>query len=233
MLRTSNILEKKEKPFGKHGSCLGSGLAEPAVKKVVMLLLVIMAPVLVSGCPSSSSGIELPQAKAYRIVDEGNLASEKEDRTVGLWFIYSDDATGFEEYAQTAIQAARDLYHMYKRDFTSVMLIASDVVKVSYATASYAADGKGALGMTGAAPAVHWYWKVQAADRQLSRQELAIAELWSQKQADFPSKDPLSSSTYDVQALRHYVADTLRIPYADVQCPQLPMKEYEYHDFVE
>ncbi|MBA7689301.1 hypothetical protein ES703_97807 [subsurface metagenome] len=191
-----------------------------------------MVPLLVSGCPSSSSGIELPQAKAYRIVGEGNLANEKEDRTVGLWFIYSDNATGFEEYAQTAIQAARDLYHMYKRDFTSVMLIASDVVKVSYATASYAADGKGALGMTGSAPAVQWYWKVQAADRQLARQELAIAELWSQKQADFPSKDLLSSSTYDVQALRHYVADILLIHYAEVQWPQLPMKEYENHDFL-
>ena len=230
MLRTRNMLEKKKKPFGKHRPCLRSGLGAPAVKKVVVLLLVIMAPLLVSGCPSSSSGIELPQARAYRIVGEGNLASEKEDRTVGLWFIYSDNATGFEEYAQTAIQAARDLYHMYKRDFTSVMLVASDVVKVPYATASYAADGKGALGMTGSAPAVQWYWKVQAADRQLTEQELAIAELWSEKQPDFPSKNPLSSSSYDVEALRQYIADALDIPYADVQLPELHMTEYEFDE---
>lgn len=70
--------------------------------------------------------IKLSHAKPYRIISEGSLANEKEDRTVGLWFITSNSAAGFDEYAQTAIQAVCDLYHRYGRDFTSVMLVASE-----------------------------------------------------------------------------------------------------------
>jgi hypothetical protein len=82
--------------------------------------------------------------------------------------------------------------------------------------------------MTGSNPAVDWYWKVQATERQLTDHELAIAELWSEKQPEFPSKNPLSSSSYDVEALRQYLADTLDIPYSDIQLPELHMMEYEF-----
>jgi len=206
-----------------------------------ILALIIFTLVLSVGCktqeiePSPSGNAdatELSHAKPYLVLGEGNIVNEKEDRTVGLWFIVAEDATGYEEYAQTAIQAVRDLYRLYERDYTSVLLIPNDKLEYAayYAHASYAADGKGALGMTGSAPAKEMYWKVRAADRQFTEQELAIAELWFEKIPDFPSKDPLSSLSYNEAALRQYVADTLNIPYAEVIFPQINYKEYEYDE---
>jgi len=200
------------------------------MKNAIILLIMIIGLILYSGCTSPETGTELKHAKPYRIIGEGNLANEEENRTGGLWYITSDEATGFEEYAQTAIQAVCYLYYRHGRDHTSVMLIASDTVKTPYATASYAADGKGALGMTGSAPAYEMYWRVQATDRKLMEQELAIAELWSEKQLDFPSKNPLSSLSYDEEALRQYIADALDIPYNEVKPPELPMEDYEFDE---
>lgn len=201
-----------------------------STRKVNIFLFLTMVLILYNGCLASHTDIKLKHAKPYRIVGEGNISNEQKDRTVGLWFIKSDEASGFDEYAQTAIQAVRDLYHLYGRDFTSVMLITSDRVQIPYATASYAADGKGALGMTGSAPAVEWYWKAQATNQQLTEQELAIAELWSEKMIDFPSKNPISSLSYDDEALRQYIADTLDIPYSDVNLPERHMTEYKYDE---
>src|SRR4030042_4891065 len=206
-----------------------------------ILALIIVTPFLSVGCktqamesePSwTTPTTEMSHAKPYLVLGEGNIANEKEDRTVGLWFIVSEDATGYEDYAQTAIQAVRDLYRLYERDFTSVLLIPNYKLEyaVSYAPASYAADGKGALGMTGSAPAKEIYWKVQATAQPLTEQELAIAELWWEKIPDFPSKNPISSLSYDEEALRQYVAETLNIPYAKVNFPQINKSEYEYDE---
>ena len=204
--------------------------------------LIIFTLVLGIGCetqdsdtvtepPEYTQASELSQAKPYRVTGEGNVACDLPDRKVGLWFIVSEEATSFEAYAQTAIQAVRDLYRLYGRDRTSVLLVPDDKLRgMYYAQASYAADGKGALCMTGSAPAVEMYWKVRAADRQFTVQELAIAELWSEKIPDFPSKDPWSSLSYDEDALRHYVADTLNISYDEVSLTQIDYREYEYDE---
>lgn len=205
------------------------------------MTLTIFTLVLCVGCkaqekepePSGNTHTtELSHARPYLVLGEGNIVNEKEDRMVGLWFIVSEGATTYEEYAQTAIQAVRDLYHLYERDYTSVLLIPNDKLEyaLSYAHASYAADGKGALGMTGSAPAKEMYWKVRATGHPLTGQELAIAELWFEKMPDFPSKNPLSSLSYDEEALRQYVADSLNISNAEVNLPQISYKEYEYDE---
>jgi hypothetical protein len=208
-----------------------------------VLALTIITLVLSVGCKMQAPEIEtepsgnadtteLSHAKTYQVLGEGNIANEEEDRTVGLWFIVSEDATSYEEYAQTAIQAVRDLYRLYERDFTSVLLIPNAKLEYAlyYAQANYAADGKGALGMTGSVPAKEMYWRVQAANQPLTEQELAIAELWFEKIPDFPSKDPLSSLSYDEEALRQYVADALNISYDEVSFPQIDYLEYEYDE---
>jgi hypothetical protein len=174
----------------------------------------------------SQEAVRLDQARPYLIVSEGNLANEDPCRSVGLWLITSKDASSFKEYAQTAVQAVIDLYNLYKRDYTSVILIPRDGVEIAYAQANFAADGKGAAGMTGSAPAVEHYWKIWASDRELNEQELTVAELWFAKQQDFPEQNPLSSLSYDAEALRQYIADTLNIPYDEVQMPELKMLEY-------
>jgi hypothetical protein len=211
----------------------------------VVLALTIITLVLSVGCKTQAPEIEtepsgnadtteLSHAKKYQVLGEGNIANEKEDRTVGLWFIVSEDATSYEEYAQTAIQAVCDLYRLYERDFTSVLLIPNAKLEYAlyYAQANYAADGKGALGMTGSASANEGYWKVRATDQPLTEQELAIAELWFEKIPDFPSKDPLSSLSYDEEALRQYVADALNISYDEVSFPQIDYLEYEYDEML-
>jgi ligand-binding sensor domain-containing protein len=173
---------------------------------------------------------DLEYALPYCVVSEGNLGNEDPSRSVGLWFITSESASCFEEYAETSIQAVRDLYSQYGRDYTSVMLIPSEHMKYSgvrYASASFAADGKGAAGMTGSAPAKKMYWKVRAADRQLNELELSIAELWQAKQQDFPQHDILSSLSYDSEALRYYISGELNIPYEEAQMPELVMHEYK------
>ena len=172
---------------------------------------------------------DLEHALPYYVVSEGNVANEDTSRSVGLWFITSESASCFEEYAETAIQAVRDLYSQYDRDFTGVLLLPSDKLEyagVRYAQANFAADGKGAAGMTGSAPAKEMYWRVRAADRQLSELELSVSELWQAKQQYFPQHDIASSLSYDAEALRHYISIELNIPYEEVQMPRLEMRDY-------
>jgi hypothetical protein len=199
-----------------------------------MLIPIIIYLSLTIGCGPSEDEqtIGLNHAKPYTVLGEGSLANDLPERTVGLWFITAAEADTFGEYAQTAIQAVRDLYRLYERDFTSVLLIPNDELEYAlyYAQAFYAADGKGSLGMTGSVTAKEKYWFVRATDRPLTEQELAIAELWWAKIPDFPNNDPISSLSYDEEALRQYVADTLNIPYAEVIFPQIDYTEYEYDE---
>jgi hypothetical protein len=174
-----------------------------------------------------SSPNEETGAKPYLVLSEGNLANEDISRSVGLWFITSAESSSFEEYALTATRAVLDLYYYYRRDFTSVLLVPEDGVRIPYAQANFAADGRGAAGMTGSAPAKEMYWKIWATiDPPLSEQELNIARLWAEKERDFPSRNPLSSLSYDSEALRQYISETLGIPYDEVQMPDLEMREY-------
>lgn len=172
----------------------------------------------------------LAHAKPYVVVGEGNLVNEEPTRSAALWFVTANDADGYEEYAQTALLAAIDLYLMYGNNFTSVLLIPNEEVEyaASYANASYAADGRGAWGMTGSAPAKPMYWHARAMDDvPYNVQELAVIALRQEKMFDFPNKDPLSSLSYDEPALRHYVAETLQIPYSETEVRQLNTRDYK------
>ena len=163
----------------------------------------------------TSLDMNLPHAKPYEILYEGNVANDNKDRSAGIWFITSGEASSYEERAQTAILAVSNLRRACGRIFTSVSLVAGDDVRIDYAQASYASDGKGALGMTGSVQAHEAYWTVRAANRQLTEREYAIAKIWNEKELDFPSTDMFSSSSYDVAALQKYVADTMGIPIED------------------
>jgi hypothetical protein len=203
------------------------------MQKAILILILITLSLAIGCGPSGNAQTSgLSHAKPYLVLGEGNLANEKEDRSVGLWFIVAEDANGYEEYAQTAIQAVCDLYSLYGRDFTAVDLVPNDKLEYAtdYAQASYAADGKGALGMTGDVPAKEMYWRVRATDHPLNEQELAIAELWFEKIPDFPSKNPASSLFYDEAALRQYVADTLGISYDEAVYPVISYQDYEYDE---
>ena len=194
----------------------------------------LMGFVFCIGCTSSDSSNDISNAKPYEIVmSQENTIKEVGNRTMGHWVIIAHEAATPQEFAQIAIKAVRDLYQIYQKDFTGVLLVPSAKSKFSgvrYADASYAADGKGPLGMTGSAPAIEGYWKVWIADRLLTETELAITEEWIEKQQDFPSTDWASSLSYDEVQLREYIAETLDIPYSEVHLPQLKMTEYEVDD---
>jgi len=195
---------------------------------ITLVTLILLTSGACAGMPTSQDTFRLDHAKPYLVMSERHLSNEDPSRSVGLWLITSKGASGFEEYAQTAIQAALDLYDFYRRDFTSVMLIPRKGVEIAYAQANYSADGRGPAGMTGSAPATPSYWKTWVCiDCQLTEQELAIAELWASKIEDFPQKNPLSSMSYDAEALRQYIADTLDILYSETQIPQLETREYK------
>ncbi len=195
---------------------------------LVMTIVLLVAIACQTNGNNPKQALFFEQAKPYVVVEEANLVNEDPVRTASLWLITSEDASGFEEYAQTAAQAVSDLYHRYGRDYTSVILVPSaDIRTPSYAHASFAADGRGPAGMTGSAPAVPFYWKVRAADRELNEQEKAIASLWAARQQDFPPKNIFSSLSYDEDALRQYIAGTLNIPCDEVQMPKLDTHEYD------
>ena len=153
--------------------------------------------------------------------------TENPERSIAHWYIISKDASGFEEFAQTAAQAVLDLYDRYKADYSLVTLLPLAGIYISYAKASFAADGRGEEGMIGAGHEDDSYWTIQASDRELTNQELAIIELWSAKARDFPVGSPFSSLPYDETALRQYIANTLKISYEEAQIPELKMTEYK------
>lgn len=176
---------------------------------------------------SMPEGTALVHAQPYRVIGESKYNYQGDNRTVGLWYITSPEASGFEEYAQTAAQAALDFYNLYHRTFTSVLLVPREGILTNYAQANFAADGKGAEGLTGDAPAKLGYWVVWASDRVLTEQELSIAEMWSAKQEDFPAKNSFSSLSYDSDALRQYIAKALNIPFEEVQMPFRQLRQYK------
>jgi hypothetical protein len=192
----------------------------------------LISLLLITGCQKhTQQTLRLTQARPYQVVDEGNLANEDKQRTVGLWYITSEESDSFEEYAQTTIQATLDLYELYRNNFTAVLLVPRPDVKIKYAEASYAADGKGAAGMTGSVPAVPGYWHARVMDDlPCNQQELNILELWQAKQAEFPSQNHVSSLSYDEKGLRQYIADTLQIPYSETQVRRLKTVEYKVTD---
>src|SRR4030042_4334646 len=153
--------------------------------------------------------------------------TENPERSIAHWYIISKDASGFEEFAQTAAQAVLDLYDRYKADYSLVPLLPLAGIYISYAKASFAADGRGSEGFIGSEQDNDRFWKIEASDRELTNQELAVIELWSAKAHDFPVGSPFSSLPYDEQALRQYIAKQLKITFEETKIPEPKMTAYK------
>jgi hypothetical protein len=204
---------------------------------IAILSLISLFPACQSGEARTSKNTDsmvedrdpsLTEARPYLVLSQNEIQIEGSNRYVVSYHIISKEADTFEEYAQTAVQAALDLYTYFRPDYTNVILVPEEGIRITYAEAHFAADGKGAEGMTGSAPAKPMYWTVRAmTDPQLTQKQLAIARLWQAKQWDFPQKNPASSLSYDEEALKKYIAATLNIPYEEVKKPFPEMAEYE------
>ena len=175
----------------------------------------------------ASRGLATPQAKPYEVVGVREL-SPSNGRTARLWHIVSESST-FEEHAHTVARAASDLHQAHKLDLTQVALYPTESLAgsgVMYGYGFYAADGRAGQGLSGADPDYRATWSVSAADRVLTPEELAVAELWIERAPEFPSKDFLSSLLVDAEALRAHISEELGFPFEDVQLPHLVLKRW-------
>lgn len=155
-----------------------------------------------------------------------------------MYFI-SSEADSFESFAQTSMFAAFELSKINKDlDLIQVMLVpdkAFIATSVYYAQVFYAPDKKGALGLSGVdlSSVTFSEWFVRVAENPLNDKELTIAKLWVTHQKDFPSTDMPNSLSYDRQALRMFIADSLRIDITEVKLPIPILLIYDELGFIE
>jgi hypothetical protein len=137
------------------------------------------------------------------------------------------ESSTFEEHAHTVARAAIDLHREHKLDLIQVSLYPNRSLAgsgVMYGYGFYAADCRAGQGLSGADPEYGATWSVSAADRVLTHEELAVAELWIERAPEFPSRDFLSSSSIDADALRAHISEELGFPLEDVRLPHLALK---------
>ena len=179
----------------------------------------------------------LIHAKSYEVVGEHMMNLDGNSRKAKMWFITSD-ANTYDEFAQTTILAAIELHKKYRKyDLIQVILVPDkDMVATStyYASAFYAVDKKGAKDVSGADQntLVTFTWLVRSAEKPLNEQELEIAKLWFNHQADFRSEIPFSSLSYNAEKLVSFIADSLKLDETEVILPQIILKDYKELDFI-
>jgi len=179
----------------------------------------------------------LIHAKSYEVVGEHMMILDGNNRKAKMWFITSD-ANTYDEFAQTTILAAVGLHKKYRKyDLIQVFLVPDkDMVATSicYASAFYAVDKKGAKDVSGADQntLVSFTWLVRSTEKSLNEQELEIAKLWFNHQADFRSEIPFSSLSYNAEKLVSFIADSLKLDETEVILPRIILKDYKELDFI-
>jgi hypothetical protein len=191
--------------------------------RILRVILTILALLLCVSC--SGTRVDTPSARPYEVVGGLDL-SPTTGRTARHWYIVSQSAT-FEEHAQTVARAPLDLEREHRMDLTYVSLYPSRSLAgsgVQYGYGFYATDGRAGQGLSGADPDYRARWRVFAADRVLTAEELAIGELWVERAEDFRSQDMLSNLAIDSDALRTHISEELQLPYETVQLPHLALE---------
>ncbi len=214
--------------FGTPEQALLRLAIDPGTGEVVNKEKFVLGPLPTSPESTPPPHDVLLRACPYSVVREDlGVTWDDPNRSTAHWYITSGEADCYEEFVGTVMQAAIDLYALHGKDHTSVLLLPGPGIQVFVAQAGFSADGRGAEGMCGSAPARPAWWVVQAADRPMTERELAIARLWFDHMVDFPPGETLSSSTYDVEALKQFIAGELDIPVEELDYPQLYFIEHQ------
>jgi len=200
------------------------------INQALFRLTLILFAVILPACSDITS--KLPHAAPCQVVSERPMDLGNSGRTGRMCEITSDAKT-YDEMAQTCILAAKDLSKKYRDDLVEVMLVPDKQLcgkGVCYASAVYARDTKGFLGAPGSDPAMDhkWEWRVSSAESCFSEKELKMALLWYGHMKDFPSKDVLSSLSYDRKDLTEYVAREMNIAVSEVKLPEIKYKDYPF-----
>lgn len=136
------------------------------------------------------------QAQPYEVVRREDTSFPGRRR--GTLAITSDAAT-YEEFAQTAIKAAREEQERGRLDAVTVWLLThADLYGrgFNYAQADYAPDGGGFSGDDG------WRWQVTAVDTAWTDAQLRLRLLWESRRDEHTGSDGM----LDEEALRRAVA---------------------------
>ena len=195
----------------------------------ITIIILITMTVVFSGCGNIKPS--LVYAKDYEVVDEISMDLKAKNRTGRMFSIVSTAQT-MDELAQTGMLAAYELHREYGYDLISVLLYPNkDLIRTGayYVQVEYASDDKGIQGLQGVDELLFTSgkWKVRSADKVLSAQELSILNLWYGNQHKFPSKNILSSSSFDQTSLKDYIAKELNIDMAEVDYPHITRKDYK------
>ncbi len=176
--------------------------------------------------PVYSGDPDLSRARSYELIS-GPHELRSDGRSALGWRIISD-ACSYEEFAQTCMQAALDMFAEYGADYTSITLVPNIEPRgIFYGSASYASDGLGTKCLrTGVSQSFRYFWHVRASDRPITAQELSIFTAWHQLMPRHPSKQMLSSLSYDRIGLTQAVADSLMLDIAEIKLPRLPQLIY-------
>ena len=213
------------------------------MKKLLMsalaLCLVLVAGVLHAGEASRQWDLNKAKPLPYAVVkaDKDYRAAIKRTKWVlrivlvtrdakgKLAEVSSSDKAGKEQLAATVVAAARYYAKETGGDFIQVILdsqLAESFGSCQMAYAEYAPDGRGVSGNE------DWTWqRVRAAERGLTKRELAIQRLWSELRGSY-QKD----GSTDEEALKAAIGKKLGIPADDVRLPfcmtgEVPMELIE------
>ena len=171
--------------------------------------------------------LPLAHVRTYEVVAEAPPDTTEDGRTLGGWYIMTE-ARGFEEYGETALQAAIDLHDQFGLDHTRVTIVAHpDLIHngMIYGWAVYAADGLGGRGLSGANQTHRYTWRASAVTKgRYSSQDIQIALRWKALAPQYPQRELWRSTLVDVDALAEAVALELGVSTARVRscCGRLP-----------
>ncbi|MBA4313507.1 MAG: hypothetical protein C0417_12860 [Chlorobiaceae bacterium] len=186
--------------------------------------------IFISSCAHNGNPV-LTKARPYKVIKEEQFPCSVEGRTTRHWVIISDSDSR-EEFGQTCMRAALDLHNEFGTDYTSVLLVPTRKLlgMVYYAQATFVTDSLGTKGLerTGVDPRHRFIWDVSAASRPLTALEIKIGELWMDLSPKYRSSNPLSSSLFDGDRIKHAVADSLGLNPDSVKFPKVDYRKTYY-----
>jgi len=174
----------------------------------VIVVVVVLLSVVFSTMGDKPS---LGHAVAYQVLaqDGSNPGGRARIQAV----ILAPSASDRDQFAQTAMKAAKDLQKDTGAKVVSILLEPDATVAnhgAALAIASYAPDGGGFSGKQG------WTWQVEAADTRPGAQAIQIDALWWANRDKFQIPDGSGGTMTDESTLSRAIANHLGISADDV-----------------
>ncbi|GLP98707.1 hypothetical protein GCM10007891_05610 [Methylophaga thalassica] len=193
--------------FGDNSDSKPSQISEPEAKKTTTIT---EAP-----APSVRPEPETSEAVEYKLLSTDNFSFSGRKRI--QFNISAPSANSYEQYAQTAIQAAKDFQRSQRVQVVYVFL-GKNLEQINngdaLAIARYAVDGGGNSGEQS------WYWQVEAL-KPLTDIEVKTLELWEKHGNKFAGENIFEP---DIDGFKKFVAQELNTDISNVTMRE-PMRQ--------